>query len=136
MYIYTIYVCVPPIGLQILYRKIAASVINSNKSFRDFASKHFANIQYCLSDCGSEKIAHCLQAIVDSNCSQDIFTPDASNAFNSLNIKCALYEVKKNFPSALPFLRQIYGSSSTAWYEVVNNSSPTFTSVSLTQQPR
>jgi len=62
-------------------------------------------------------------------CSQDIFTPDASNAFNSLNIKCALSEVKNNFPSALPFLRQIYGSSSTAWYELVNNSNPTFTSV-------
>jgi len=123
-----------PIGLQILYRKIAASVINSNKSFRDFTSKYFANIQYCLSDCGSEKIAHCLQAIVDSNCSQDIFTPDASNAFNSLNIKCALYEVKKNFPSALPFLRQIYGSSSTAWYEVINNSNPTFTSVAGIQK--
>ena len=119
-----------PIGLQVLYRKIASSVINHSTNFQEFTSKHFSEIQYCLSSNGTEKITHCLQAVIDSNSDKDIFTPDASNAFNSLNIKYALLEVKKHFPSILPFLRQTYGTSSNAWYELILNSKPNFNSIS------
>ena len=113
-----------PIGLQVLYRKIAGSVINSSPQFRDFSSNHFKGTQYCLTSNGAEKIAHCLQAIIDADNTKDIFTPDANNAFNSLNLKHALYQIKLNIPSILPYLREIYGKSSTAWYELLPNINP------------
>jgi len=88
----------------------------------DFSHNYFSGVQFCLSKNGAEKVSHCLQAIIDSDSSLDIFTPDANNAFNSLNIKRSLHQVKSNFPSILPFLRQIYGESSTAWYELISDS--------------
>ena len=113
-----------PIGLQVLYRKLAASAINTNPSFKDFNTNHFKNTQYCLDRNGSEKIIHCLQTIIDASPSLDIFTPDASNAYNCLNIKHTLNEVKVNFPSILPFIRQTYGTSSDAWYELTPTTDP------------
>ena len=41
---------------------------------------------------------------------------DGSNSFNSENRIRGLFEVRKHFPAMLPFLRMLYGSSSTAWY--------------------
>ena len=103
-----------PIGLQMIYRKIAGTICN--RATKEFNEEYFENLQYCTTKGGTEIIAHSFRAAFDENPDYDIFAMDGSNSFNSENRIRGLFEVRKHFPAMLPFLRMLYGSSSTAWY--------------------
>ena len=107
-----------PTDLQVLYRKLAASTVNSPTVLRDFSRSYFSGAQLCLSKSGAEKVPHCLQATTDSDSSLGTFTPDASSAFSSLSTKRSLHQAKAKFPSVLPLLRQTCGESPTARCEL------------------
>jgi hypothetical protein len=103
-----------PVGLQVIYRKIAGTVCQS-KTYQ-FNKEHFQNLQYCTTKSGTEIISHSFRLVLEEKPEFDVFAMDGDNAFNRMNRMRGLYEIRKHFPAMLPFLRMVYGSQSTSWY--------------------
>ena len=52
---------------------------------------------------------------------EDLFTPDADNAFNTASRAVELHEVQRHFPGALSFLSQMYAHDSRGWIRSRND---------------
>ena len=88
-----------PVGLQVIYRKIAGTVCQS-KTYQ-FNKEHFENLQYCTTKSGTEIISHSFRLVLEEKPELDIFAMDGDNAFNRMNRMRGLYEIRKHFPAML-----------------------------------
>ena len=84
---------VRPIGMGITVRKLASIFLLKYTSIatsatlqgqdEPFNSSHFKDLQYGLTSLGTENIIHSLRLRHELHPEEDIFTPDADNAFNT-----------------------------------------------------
>jgi len=70
---------------------------------------------------GTENIIHSLRLRHELHPEEDIFTPDADNAFNTASRAVGLHEVQRHFPGALSFLSQMYAHDSRGWIRSRND---------------
>jgi hypothetical protein len=103
-----------PLGLGSIMRKLCSILFL--RSTNDFNSKHFKDLQYGVDKEGCAKIIHSGRVYRELYPNRDFFCMDGKNAYNSCSRTRGLCEVKKLFPLIVPFLRNIYGTSSNGWY--------------------
>ena len=100
-----------PIGVgEVLRRIIGKSVANVLKS----DVKHsVGSLQVCAGqDAGCEAAVHAIHRIFDQEVSEAVLLVDASNAFNSVNRKVFLHNVKVICPSISTFVENCYQAPS------------------------
>jgi hypothetical protein len=105
---------VRPISINDTMIKLVKKVMFKITS--EFNRDFFVGIQYALKSNGAEEIVHTLRAAFELNPDYDTFALDGENAFNKLNRKQSLFQIKQNFPMLLPLLRENYGISRNCWY--------------------
>ena len=100
---------VRPIGLQMLLKKIAMSVVMSHKTMHNFNLNYFKHTQACLTPRGTENIAIYFDPSLHS------FFFDMDNGFNKLNRSQCLWQVFTNIPSIFSLINMIYGKDAQAF---------------------
>lgn len=106
---------VRPIGLQMLLKKIAMSVVMSHKTMYNFNLNYFKHSQACLTPRGAETIAINFRASLEIDPSLDSFFFDGDNGFNKLNRSQCLWQVFSRFPFIFPLINMIYGKDAKAF---------------------
>ena len=116
---------VRPIGVgEVLRRIIAKSVTSFLKSDIKLAA---GSLQTCSgTEAGIEAAIHAVREIYEEDESECVLLIDADNAFNSLNRKVALHNVKVLCPSFHRFLSNVYQQPSKLFLIGTDQTSPDF----------
>jgi hypothetical protein len=96
------------------YTSIATSALIEGEDV-PFNRSHFRQLQYGLESLGTDKIIHSLRTRHELHPEEDMFAPDAENAFNLASRTEGLGEALKHFPGMLPFLSRIYAHDANGW---------------------
>ena len=98
---------VRPIGIgEVLRRIIGKSIISV---IRPDIVESAGNLQLCAGQpAGCEAAAHAMEEIFQEERTDAILLIDASNAFNALNRKVMLHNIKHLYPSMATYIRNCY----------------------------
>ena len=103
-----------PIALGDALRKIAIGV-GTEQSKNEIVSQ-MGNIQLGMSKSGCELIYHTFNVSSELHPTHDAMFIDGINAFNRMNRKEALAELKAILPQFVGYFLAFYGSSSSLWF--------------------
>ena len=106
---------VRPIGIGFTYRKLTSMVL-LHVTQEQFNDKHFGLLQCAMRRNGMEEIVHLIGTTLEIHPELDLFCADGDNAFNRANRIIGLHEVKSEFDTALPLLRNMYLQESQQWF--------------------
>lgn len=96
-----------PIGVGEVLRRIAGKVVMS--VLKDDVTIAVGNLQLCGGqDAGCEAAVHSMHDIFTSNETEAVLLVDAENAFNSINRKALLHNIKYICPPLATFVRNCY----------------------------
>ena len=96
-----------PIGIgEVLRRIIGKCIMETTK---DDVKKAFGNLQVCAGQrAGGEAAIHSMRRIYDQPDCEGVLLVDATNAFNSLNRRATLHNIKVSCPSLAQYVENIY----------------------------
>ena len=100
-----------PIGIGEVLRRIIGKTVMV--VLKEDISEAAGNLQMCAGKpSGAEAAVHALRHIFDEEDAEAVIMVDATNAFNLLNRKVLLHNVKVTCPSLSQFTQNIYSKSS------------------------
>ena len=99
-----------PICISSTLRKVVAMTI-LKASHEQVNEPLFEDLQFAMKKNGMEQILHSFQLTMEKRPNLTIMNVDGENAFNLSNRMCGLSAIEKNFPAALPHLRNMYSDN-------------------------
>ena len=96
-----------PIGIGEILRRLVGKVVVSN--IREDIIKAAGPLQTCAGlKAGIEATVHAMRTIYEDNGTEGILLVDAENAFNQLNRRAALHNIKQLCPNFYRYLSNTY----------------------------
>jgi len=106
-----------PIGIGETLRRIIGKSVA--RALKQEVTNSVGSLQVCAGqDAGCEAAIHSLRHIFDQEETEAVILVDASNAFNSVNRKAFLHNVKVICPSIATFTINCYGSPSRLYIQL------------------
>ena len=96
-----------PIGIGTMLRKVASKFVE-RAARQKLGQNYFKSFQLALKRGGMEELIHALNLDLSKDCSLDLASLDAANAFNSANKNIALIQILKHFPKGFRLINSMY----------------------------